>query len=147
MWLTLLGRFWYVIPLILLTLAVDHYRHDAKDARNDLAVFKAETKSEGLAAELKYQKQSTDREKVSNAQISALQSSYADVSARYSGLRSTQAKGNAPSYQLPPIPNAARTTDAAARDNQLLSVLQYADQQTAQLMACQNWIRSQQAVR
>lgn len=153
--LNLLGRFWYLIPMLGLFLWGEWWHHETKDVQKDLAVlqaqfdgFKAQVKSEGEKAKAEAETKIANSERVNNERVQALQSSYADIAARYNGLRSVQAKngGGSGGSVMPAVPDTARANNDAARDQQLLGVLQFADLQTAQLRACQDWISAQMKV-
>lgn len=98
-----------------------------------------EVKRIGEAQEAKTKAEIDRQRKVSDATIKSLQSRYAGLNAKYARLRQSPPGPGG----MPTIPDTARPTDDAARDQRLLDVLQYADQQTQQLIELQDWVKSQ----
>ena len=86
-----------------------------------------------------------ERDRINATALKTLQNRYSDLNARYARLRNQPAHPG--SGGLPPVPDATRPIDDAARDNRLLEVLRHADQQTAQLIELQEWTRQQGATK
>lgn len=113
-----------------------------KSAKAELASFVAVTKAAGEAQEkrtaeiIAQQKRSADEaEKRSKRAV-------ADIRSKYDRLRESGSGRRV----LPAIPETTPVADDSARDSRLLSVLQYAEEQTRRLIELQDWIRQQQPI-
>jgi hypothetical protein len=134
MWLTLLGRFWYVPVIVALALYGEWWHHEAKDARNEFAVFKAQ--QQAVVAQHQAEDAKRDRDDVifhqqqdSNHahQVQALGSSLDAVVSR---LRAVQAQGSSGSSAgTQPVRIAANVCDSTESNNRLSDALQDAERQ------------------
>ena len=82
------------------------------------------------------------QEQVNKERVKGYEKRLADINSAYQRLLGASGSGG-----LPPVPDPAPTTDAAARDKQLLDVLRHSDEQTARLIELQEWVREQGKVK
>lgn len=140
MWLTLLYRFWYVVPIALLTLSTGYYHHEATHNHDQLITYKATVDALGQAQAQRNRETIAQQQKVSNESAKSYQSRLDLINAEYARLRDEKAKlGGSP---MPPDATAARPTTDPARDAELLAVLRQAEVQTGQLIELQNWVKA-----
>lgn len=92
--LALLRQFWPYIVMALLAAAVYHYKHDAKDARNELALFKADIATKAAQAE----RDAAKKEKADEQKINA---AVAGRDAALASLRAAQAQRNSGRGSVP----------------------------------------------
>ena len=118
-----------------------HEREQRAKVEGQFAAFQEGVRKAGDEQKAKNDKLLKERERIHASSLKSLQNRYSDLDARYAGLRNQSA--NPGSGGLPPVPDATRPTDDAARDNRLLEVLRHADQQTAQMIELQEWIKQQ----
>ncbi len=147
--LTLLARFWYVIPILALMASTAYYKHDAKNEHTErvkveaaFELFKAEVEQVGRAQEAKTKATIANQERISNETKKSADARVAGILDRYKRMLNTD-KGNSGSGQLPAVPDTTRPVDDSARDQRLLEVLRAADLQTGTLIDLQNWVKSQ----
>lgn len=136
----LLLRFWFLIPIAILTATTAYYKHEATYNHDQLITYKATVEALGQAQAQRNRETIAQQQKVSNESAKSYQSRLDLINAEYARLRDEKAgssRGN-----LPAIPDTARPTDDTARDQRLLEVLRAADQQTATLIELQGWIRA-----
>jgi len=118
-----------------------HQSEARAEIAGQFAAFQEGVRKAGDEQKAKNDKLLKERERIHASSLKSLQNRYSDLDARYARLRDKPADSG--SGGLPPVPDATRPTDDAARDNRLLEVLRHADQQTAQMMELQDWIRQQ----
>jgi seryl-tRNA synthetase len=138
--LSLLG--WAAVGAFLLILGlsvalkVQSARLEAVQA--EYTVFKTEVKRLGEEQEKKTKETIKAQEKKSHDRIKSLEDRLSRTRADFDRLRNSTSKS-----ELPPVPDTARAVDDEARDKQLLSVLQHAQEQTDRLIELQEWVRQQ----
>ena len=118
---------------------VIHSYNSAIKERDEARAQLAEVKRIGEEQNAKTKAEVDRQKRVSDETIKSLQSRYSGLNARYARLRQSTPGASG----LPAVPDSARPTTDAARDQRLLDVLQYADQQTQQLIELQSWVKSQ----
>jgi len=101
--------------------------------------FQVSVKAAGDAQIAKNEQTLKEREKINGERFKALQSRYADIAAKYGRLRGESANSRAGS--LPDVPTTARAPDDAARDSQILGILEHAEIQAVRLQELQEWLR------
>ena len=120
---------------------IDALRHDLATERANFTVFKEGVRKAGETQEAKNRETIRQQEKTHATAILALNRRYSDLDARYRGLR--DGANHSGSGSLPALPNAPVRVDDPASSQQLLSVLEQADRNTAQLIELQQWVREQ----
>ena len=145
MWLTLLARFWYVIPILLLTASTAWYRHDAhseheKGVQVQAAydVFKASVEAVGKAQEAKNKQLIANQEKVNRETVKSADARVNSILDRYRLLAQQIGSRGGPAA---PDAAAPKPVDDSARNDELIRLLRQAEVQTAQLVELQDWIR------
>lgn len=138
--LNLLIRFWYVIPLLILTATTTYYKHEATYNHDQLITYKATVDALGTAQATRNRETIAQQQKVSNEAAKSYQSRLDAINFAYGRLRDEKAQlGSRP---MPPDATAARPTNDASRDAELSAVLRQAEIQTGQLIELQNWIKA-----
>ncbi len=145
MWLTLLARFWWAIPIAILTATTAYYRHDAHSEHEQRVqvqaaydVFKASVEQLGRAQEAKNKQIAANQEKTNRESAKSADARVTAVLDRY---RMLAQQSNTRSGSLPPDAAAPKPTDDSARNAELLALLRQADLQTGQLIELQRWVR------
>ena len=143
--LPLLARFWYVIPILLLTASTAWYRHDAHQEHATRIQIQAEYdgfKSSVAAlgeAQIKHNKEiAANQEKVNRETVKSADARVNSILDRYRML--AQQSGTR-SGSVPPDAAAPKPVDDPARNAELLAILRQADLQTGQLIELQDWVR------
>jgi len=144
-WLTLLYRFWYVIPILALTASTAFYRHQAhqeRDSRIQIQaaydVFKAGVEQLGEAQIKRNKELAANQEKVNRETVKSADARVNSILDRYRLLAS---KSGSSGGILPPSAAAPAPVDDTARNDELLRLLRQADLQTGQLIELQEWVR------
>jgi hypothetical protein len=133
---------WQLIALgLLIATAYGFYLH-CQSIKSEYSIFKAEVKVKGEEQERKAKETIERNERVSNDRIKSLEGRLARTRAEFNRLSKRPV-----SSELPPVPETARAVDDTARDQQLLAVLQYAQEQTDRLIELQEWVRQQYQAR
>ena len=140
MYLTLLMRFWFLIPIALLTLSTAYYKHEATYNHDQIITYKATVEALGQAQAQRNRETIAQQQKVSNESAKSYQSRLDLINAEYARLRDEKAGSR--SGSLPPDATAARPATDPARDAELLAVLRQAEIQTGQLIELQAWIKA-----
>jgi hypothetical protein len=144
---SLLTRFWWAIPLLLLSITTAYYRHDAAQEREqrhiiaaEYKAFTAQVETLGREAEARNRAIVQKQKDVSNEVSKSYANRLDIINREYARLRDDKAgrSGN----PVPPDATAAKPSDDAARDAELLAFLRQAEVQTSRLEALQNWLRS-----
>ena len=120
---------------------LDAAQHEKAKIQAEYEVFKDGVRKAGEAQKAKNDQLLKEREKINATALKTLQNRYSSLDARYQRLR--QSAGHSSASPMPAVPDTARPVDDAARDSRLLEVLRAADQQTAQLIELQKWVRAQ----
>lgn len=146
--LPLLAKFWFVIPILLLTLSTAYYRHDAAKEHEKLVTvqanydnFKARVDQMGKAQEEQNKLTVANQQRVNNEAAKSADARVAAVMDRYK--RVLNKPSNPGSGSLPAIPDTAKPVDDTARDQRLAEILRAAEIETGKLTDLQNWIRNQ----
>lgn len=136
----LLLRFWWAIPIALLTLSTAYYHHEAGYNHDQLITYQATVDALGTAQAARNRETIAKQQKVSSESAKSYETRLALINDAYARMRYQKAKsGGSP---MPAIPDTARPVDDTARDQRLLEVLRAADQQTATLIELQGWIKN-----
>lgn len=125
-----------LIAALFIGLKVQTSRLHASEARYDL--FVANTLAVGQAQEAKTKAAIAHADQITKESAKAYESRLADINSKYDRLRNT----GAGSGSVPAVPQTSRPVDDAARDNRLLDVLRYAEEQAEQLRQLQEWVKS-----
>jgi len=123
------------------TARLDATQQELATERGHFAVFKEATRTLGEAQLARNKETVAKQEKTHATAILALNRRYSDLDARYRGLR--DGANHPGSRSLPALPNAPVRVDDPASSQQLLSILEQADRNTAQLIELQQWVREQ----
>jgi seryl-tRNA synthetase len=129
------GGFLLILGLSV-ALKVQSARLEAVQA--EYGAFKTEVKRLGEEQEKKTKETIKAQEKKSHDRIKSLEDRLSRTRADFDRLRNSASKS-----ELPAVPDTARAANDEARDKQLLSVLQHAQEQTDRLIELQEWVRQQ----
>lgn len=114
MWLTLLGRFWYVPVIALMALAVHHYRSELRVVEAEYAAFVSKVEALGEQAKArKIEVEASNAKQITDAVTSR--------NAALASLRSAQAAADARSRSMPLAPAAAKGSSVQCFEPQALS--------------------------
>ena len=146
MWITLLARFWYLIPIALLTASTGWYRHEAAQEHAQRIQIAAEYQSFisqvdalGKAQEARNRETLAQQEKVNRETVKSADARVTSILDRYRLLaQQTNTRGGS----VPPDAAAPKPVNDPARDAELLTVLRQAEIQTGQLIELQGWIKN-----
>lgn len=105
----------------------------------EYASFKAETRRLGEEAQKRARAEIVRQKQVNQRSKQDYEKRIADIASAYQRLLGDNSGGRG----MREIPDTARPTNDAARDQRLLEVLRHADEQTARLQALQQWVRDQ----
>jgi len=147
MYLTLLARFWWAIPLLLLSITTAYYRHDAAQEREqrhiiaaEYKAFTAQVETLGREAESRNRAIVQKQKDVSNEVSKSYETRLSLINDSYRKLRDDKANSGRRDLSAPP--DSAVPVNDAARDQRLLEILEHAQVETAKLIELQNWLRS-----
>lgn len=104
----------------------------------EYASFVQKTRLIGEEQERRTKETIAQQKRKSDDRIKSLETRLTTTRREFDRLRNSPG-----SSQLPPVPETARSVDDAARDKQLLGVLQHAQEQTDRLIELQEWVRAQ----
>lgn len=145
-YLELLKRFWWAVPLVLLLLAIGVQTHRLNTAQADLAslqteydTFKGGVEALGNAQIAKNKEIVANQERVSRETSTSYQHRLDLINAEYKRLRDS--KGNPSSSPAAPVSTAPAPVDDTARNDELLRLLRQAQIQTSTLIELQNWLK------
>jgi len=136
----ILLRFWWAIPIAILTATTAFYKHEAQSNHDQLITYQATVEALGKAQEARNRETIAKQQKVTDDAAKSYQSRLDAINFAYGRLRDEKAASN--SRPMPPDANAAKPTNDAARDAELSSVLRQAEIQTGQLIELQEWVRA-----
>jgi len=136
----LLLRFWWAIPIAILTATTAFYKHEAQSNHDQLISFQSAVSAVAEQATIRNREIIAKQQKVSSESAKSYETRLALINAEYSRLRDQKANGG--SRPMPAVPDTARPVDDTARDNRLAEVLRAAEVETAKLEALQGWIRN-----
>jgi len=144
---SLLTRFWWAIPLLLLSITTVFYRHQAAqehDTRiqiqSEYKAFTAQVETLGREAEARNRAIVQKQKDVSNEVSKSYETRLSLINDSYRKLRDD--KTNSGQRDLSAPPDSAVPVNDAARDQRLLEILEHAQVETAKLIELQNWLRS-----
>ena len=115
------------------------YQRGKLEVQVEFDRFKSDVAKAGAEAKAKADAEKLRQARVNQERVKGYEKRLADVNSRYQRLLSD----NSASSRVPTVPDTARPGDDAARDKRLLEVLRHADEQTAQLIELQEWVREQ----
>ena len=128
--------------ILVLFWAWDSARNDYLTEKAEYSAFRGSVEALGKAQEAKNKETVAKQEKSHGDAIKALKGRYADIAAKYDGLRA-KAGASAGGGGVSALPDTTRPTDDSARDQRLLTILEHAEKQTGQLIELQEWLRQQ----
>jgi hypothetical protein len=133
---------WQLIALgLLIATAYGFYLH-CQSIKSEYSTFKAEVKVKGEEQERKARETIERNERVSNDRIKSLENRLARTRAEFNRL--SKRPDSVPVSAVPPSPAA---TDESTRDQRLLELLRFAQEQTDRLIELQEWVRQQYQAR
>ena len=117
---------------------LDTARFDLAKEKGAYTQFRTGVKDAGKKAEKDKAAALTKQKETHDAVVKDWTTRHYALGVKYAGLRS--AGTNTSGSGLPPVPDAARSVDAATRDQRLLDLLQHAEGNTLKLLLLQEWV-------
>lgn len=148
--LPLMGWGMLILGTIILILGVSlkiqssrlHAEKEAHEStRLQYRTFVSEVKRQGEEQEAKVKKEKARQQQVNKERAKTYEKRIADIASAYQRLLSESPHSGSGSVSS--IPDPARSPHDSTRDQQLLSVLRHAEEQTARLEELQKWAREQ----
>jgi hypothetical protein len=116
-------------------------KEETAQVQASFEAFKTQVELAGRAAVARAEAEAERNRKVNQERNSSYEKRISDLASRYQRLLGNGASSSG----VPSVPSAARPVDDPARDQRLLEVLRYAEEQTARLIELQQWVKEQAA--